>query len=209
MQNLVDSLSYTIKSCEGLLNKEELIKDNISNLKKEIEGKKEYLKFIQTSREKYQLCVTELYEESIASLQNTLNASLQYVFFDKNYKIHLNLKDSRGNKELELFLLDEDDELEVDMRDIGQGVRAVISFCLKSYYLLCNNSHVLFLDEKYSNLSNVYVPRFFEFMESFCLENDFIIVMISHIDNQIEHADKVYYLNDGVITEEKEVEQKI
>jgi ABC-type siderophore export system fused ATPase/permease subunit len=26
--------------------------------------------------------------------------------------------------------------------------------------------------------------------------------MISHIDNQIEHADKVYYLNDGVISEE-------
>ena len=66
---------------------------------------------------------------------------------------------------------------------------------------------MLFLDEKYSALSVHYVPRFFEFIDKFCEDNDFIIVMISHIDNQIEHADKVYYLNDGVITEEKEVER--
>ena len=73
---------------------------------------------------------------------------------------------------------------------------------LKSYYLLNQNSKVLFLDEKYSALSSHYVPRFYEFMKKFCEENDFIIVMISHIDNQIEHADKIYYLNDGVISED-------
>ena len=28
--------------------------------------------------------------------------------------------------------------------------------------------------------------------------------MISHIDNQIERADKVYFINDGVITEDKQ-----
>ena len=37
-------------------------------------------------------------------------------------------------------------------------------------------------------------------MGKFCEENDFIIVMISHIDSQIEFADKIYYLNDGVIS---------
>ena len=74
--------------------------------------------------------------------------------------------------------------------------------------LLNQNSRILLLDEKYSNLSAAYVPTFYTFIESFCSQNNFIIIMISHIDNQIEHADKVYYLNDGVITEEKEVEQK-
>lgn len=206
IENIIDSLSYTIKSCKDLLNKEDLIKENMEQLKNDKKEKEEYLKFIQNSRIKYQVAVNELYEESIVALQNTLNTSLQYVFFDKNYKVKLSLKDTRGNKSLELFLIDNDEELEVDLRDVGQGVRAVISFVLKSYYLLCNGSRILLLDEKYSNISNAYVPRFFDFVESFCRENDFIIVMISHIDNQIEHADKVYYLNDGVITEEKEVE---
>ena len=209
MQNLIDSLNYTIKSCNSLLSKEETLKENAKELQEKLKEKKDYLKFIQTSKEKYQLCVTELYEESVASLQSTLNAALQYVFFDKNYKIRLNLKDSRGNKALDLFLIDEDDGLEVDMRDIGQGVRTVISFILKAYYLLNQNSRILLLDEKYSNLSAAYVPAFYTFMESFCSQNNFIIIMISHVDNQIEHADKVYYLNDGVITEEKEVEQKV
>ena len=209
-QNLIDSLDYTIKSCSSLLNKEELIKDNISSLEKEIKEKEEYLKFIKTAKEKYQIAINELYEESVVALQETLNVALKYIFYDKNYSAKLEIEDTRGTKTLSISLVDEDDNFEVDLKDgCGQGVRTVISFVLKSYYLLNQNSKVLFLDEKYSALSVHYVPRFFEFIDKFCEDNDFIIVMISHIDNQIEHADKVYYLNDGVITEEKEVEQKV
>ena len=210
IQNILNSLDYTIKSCSSLLNKEELIKDNISSLEKEIKEKEEYLKFIKTSKEKYQIAINELYEESVVALQETLNVALKYIFYDKNYSAKLEIEDTRGTKTLSISLVDEDDNFEVDLKDgCGQGVRTVISFVLKSYYLLNQNSKVLFLDEKYSALSVHYVPRFFEFIDKFCEDNDFIIVMISHIDNQIEHADKVYYLNDGVITEEKEIEQKI
>lgn len=207
IQNILNSLDYTIKSCSSLLNKEELIKDNISSLEKEIEEKKEYLTFIKGAKEKYQVAINELYEESVVALQDTLNVALKYIFYDKNYSAKLEIEDTRGIKTLAIFLVDEDDNFEVDLKDgCGQGVRTVISFVLKSYYLLNQNSRVLFLDEKYSALSVHYVPRFFEFIDKFCEDNDFIIVMISHIDNQIEHADKVYYLNDGVITEEKEIE---
>lgn len=207
IQNILNSLDYTIKSCSSLLNKEELIKDNISSLEKEIKEKEEYLKFIKTAKEKYQIAINELYEESVVALQETLNVALKYIFYDKNYSAKLEIEDTRGTKTLSISLVDEDDNFEVDLKDgCGQGVRTVISFVLKSYYLLNQNSKVLFLDEKYSALSVHYVPRFFEFIDKFCEDNDFIIVMISHIDNQIEHADKVYYLNDGVITEDKEVE---
>ena len=206
--SIINSLDYTIKSCSSLLNKEELIKDNISSLEKEIKEKEEYLNFIKIAKEKYQIAINELYEESVVALQETLNVALKYIFYDKNYSAKLEIEDTRGTKTLSISLVDEDDNFEVDLKDgCGQGVRTVISFVLKSYYLLNQNSKVLFLDEKYSALSVHYVPRFFEFIDKFCEDNDFIIVMISHIDNQIEHADKVYYLNDGVITEEKEVER--
>ena len=209
IQNILNSLDYTIKSCSSLLNKEELIKDNISNLEKEIKEKEEYFKFIKTAKEKYQVAINELYEESVVALQETLNVALKYIFYDKNYSAKLEIEDTRGTKTLSISLVDEDDNFEVDLKDgCGQGVRTVISFVLKSYYLLNQNSKVLFLDEKYSALSVHYVPRFFEFIDKFCEDNDFIIVMISHIDNQIEHADKVYYLNDGVITEEKEYNER-
>ena len=203
IQNLIDSLEYTIKSCNNLLSKEDTIKDNAQRLQNELKEKEEYLKFIKGAKEKYQVAVNELYEESVVALQETLNIALKYIMYDKNYSAKLVLDDKRGSKTLSIMLVDEDDGFEVDLKDgVGQGVRTIISFVLKSYYLLNQNSRVLFLDEKYSALSSHYVPRFYDFIEKFCDDNDFIIVMISHIDNQIEHARKVYYLNDGVISEE-------
>ena len=138
-----------------------------------------------------------------SQVRDTLNIALKYIIFDKNYSANLVLEDKRGTKTLSILLVNDDDGFEVDLKDgVGQGVRTIISFVLKAYYLLNQNSKILFLDEKYSALSSHYVPRFYEFMEKFCQEHDFIIVMISHIESQIEHADKIYYLNDGVITEE-------
>lgn len=203
IKNLIDSLEYTIKSGSNLLNKEEVIKENCDTLKSKIHENKEYLTFIKGAKEKYTVAVNELYEESVVALQDTLNVALKYIMYDKNYSAKLILEDKRGTKSLSIMLVDEDDGFEVDLKDgVGQGVRTIISFVLKSYYLLNQNSRVLFLDEKYSALSSHYVPRFYEFIEKFCEDNNFIIVMISHIDNQIEHADKIYYLNDGVISEE-------
>ena len=204
IQNILDSIEYTIKSGKNLLNKEEIIKNSCSSLKENIKEKESYLSFIKKAKEKYQVAVNELYEESIGALQDTLNVALKYIMFDKNYSAKLILEDKRGTKSLSILLLDEDTGIEIDLKDgVGQGVRTIISFVLKSYYLLNQNSKVLFLDEKYSALSSHYVPRFYDFIEKFCEDNDFIIVMISHIDNQIEHADKVYFLNDGVISEEE------
>jgi len=210
IQNLIDSIDYTIKSSNNLLKKETIIIDNIDELSKKSQELNSYLSFIKRAKEKYQVAINELYEESIGALQDTLDVALKYIMYDKNYSAKLLLEDKNGTKSLSILLVDEDDNMEIDLKDgVGQGVRTIISFVLKSYYLLNQNSKVLFLDEKYSALSSHYVPRFYDFIEQFCKDNDFIIVMISHIDNQIEHADKVYYLNDGVISEETSSEQNL
>ena len=202
LRNTIDSLEYTIKSCDNLLSKEGVLREREVEIDTELNKKKEYTIFLKGAKEKYTIAVNELYEESIVALKDTLNTALKYVFFDKNYSANLELEDNRSSKSLSISLVDDDDGFEVDIKDgVGQGVRTVISFVLKSYYLLNQNSKVLFLDEKYSALSAHYVPKFYDFVQRFCEENDFIIVMISHIDNQIERADRIYYINDGVITE--------
>lgn len=205
IRNTIDSLEYTIKSCESLLNKEENLLENMEEIEIDKKRCNDRLEFQKGAKEKYTIAVNELYEESIGALKDTLNTALKYIMIDKNYSANLTLEDTRGTKTLSISLIDEENGFEVDLKDgVGQGVRTIISFVLKSYYLLNQNSKVLLLDEKYSALSSHYVPRFYEFMKRFCEENDFIVVMISHIDNQIEHADKIYYINDGVITEDKE-----
>lgn len=202
IQSTIDSLEFTIKSCNNLFEKDKVLLENKVALEKDLKEKEEYLEFLKGAKGKYVVAINELYEESIGSLKDTLNVALKYVMFDKNYSANLVIEDERGAKLLYITLVNDDTGLEVELDDgVGQGVRTIISFVLKSYYLLNQNSRVLFLDEKYSALSSHYVPRFYEFVKKFCEENDFIIVMISHIENQIEHADKVYYLNDGIISE--------
>lgn len=210
IENTINSIEYTLKSCYNLLGKESVLKETQKQLEIEIKEKEAYAKFLKGAKEKYTIAVNELYEESIAALKDTLNTALKYIIFDKNYSANLVLEDQRGSKSLSIYLVDDDDGFEVDIKDgVGQGVRTIISFVLKSYYLLNQNSNVLFLDEKYSALSSHYVPRFYEFVKRFCVEHNFIIVMISHIDNQIEQADKIYYLNDGVITESSLESKKV
>ena len=75
LQNLIDSLEYTIKSSKSLLNKEEIISERNEILKEELQKEKEYLTFIKGAKEKYQVAVNELYEESVVALQDTLNAN--------------------------------------------------------------------------------------------------------------------------------------
>ena len=86
LNSTIESLNFTIRSCESLLNKEEVITENCRRNEKELKEKEAYLKFIKGAKEKYTIAINELYEESIASLKDTLNIALKYIIFDKNYR---------------------------------------------------------------------------------------------------------------------------
>lgn len=200
MNSLIESIDYNIKSVENLLNKELNFKNKVSTLQvqqKELENK---LTFISSAKNKYTVAVNQIYEESIGGLKDTLNTALQYIMFDKNYTANLTLEDKRGTKTLDITLIDNDDDFEVDLKDgVGQGVRTIISFVLKMYYLINKNSHILLLDEKYSALSAHYIPRFFEFMQKMCEEKNFIVVLITHDERFLEYGDKMYSVLDGYV----------
>ena len=85
LENIIDSLEYTIKSSQNLLNKEKIIEENNISLQKQVQEHTEYLKFIKGAKEKYQIAVNELYEESVAALQNTLNTALKYVLYKRKF----------------------------------------------------------------------------------------------------------------------------
>lgn len=200
LENLLSSIDFNIKSVENLLNKEEVFTNKISTLNQQQKDLENKLEFISSTKNKYTLAVNQIYEESIGGLKDTLNTALQYIMFDKNYTANLTLEDKRGTKTLDITLIDNDDEFEVDLKDgVGQGVRTIISFVLKMYYLINKNSHILLLDEKYSALSSHYIPRFFEFMSKMCEEKNFIVVLITHDERFLEYGDKMYSVLDGYV----------
>jgi ABC-type enterochelin transport system ATPase subunit len=144
--------------------------------------------------------VDKIYEESIGSLKNTLDTALQYIFHDRNYSSELTLEDKRGTKTLDISLrdLDNDPDMLLDIKDDqGQGVAAVVSAILKTYLLINKNTRILLLDEKYSNVSQEYINRFFDFLRKMCEEKSFILVMVTHDDRMTPYADKVFQVNNG------------
>ena len=201
--DILSTIDYNIKNFSELINKKKIYESDIERREKEVEQYAKRLKFLKCTKELYLNAVDLMYQESIGVLQETLNSAMQYVMKDKDYSVKLELEDKRGAKTLNLALIDNEKGFEVDLKDgVGQGVRTIISFVLKAYYLVNDNSKVLMLDEKYSALSAQYIPYFMEFLKKFTEERDFIIVMITHDNRFVNYGDKVYIVADGVVREE-------
>lgn len=201
--DILSTIDYNIKNFSELINKKKIYESDIERREKEVEQYTKRLKFLKCTKELYLNAVDLMYQESIGVLQETLNSAMQYVMKDKDYSVKLELEDKRGAKTLNLALIDNEKGFEVDLKDgVGQGVRTIISFVLKAYYLVNDNSKILMLDEKYSALSAQYIPYFMEFLKKFTEERDFIIVMITHDNRFVNYGDKVYIVADGIVREE-------
>ena len=201
MDSVEESVRFGIQEVKSLINQLPALQEAKEYNEKNIKKQEEYLKFINTSKEYYVKAIDIMYEESIGALKETLNSALRYIVYDKNYNCNLILDDKRGAKTLELTLVDLDEDFEVDLKDgAGQGIRTIISFILKAYYLINKGSRVLFLDEKYSALSEHYVPRFFEFLKKMTEEKGMIDVLITHDTRFMDYADNIYMVNMGNVT---------
>ena len=201
LDNIEESTRYGIQGISSLLDQLPNLKESIEFTEEEIKDKDEKIKFLADTKAYYIKAVDILYEESIGALKETLNSALRYIIYDKNYNCNLVMDDKRGTKTLELTLVDLDEGFEVDLKDgAGQGIRTIISFILKAYYLINKGSKILFLDEKYSALSEHYIPRFFEFMKQMAESKGMIIVMITHDNRFMDYADNIYMVNMGNVT---------
>ena len=202
LENVKESVKYGIHGIKTLLEQIPGLEEATKYTEGQIEESNCNIKFLEETKEYYIKAVDILYEESIGALKETLNSALRYIIYDKNYNCNLTLDDKRGTKTLELSLVDLDEDFEVDLKDgAGQGIRTIISFILKAYYLINKGSRVLFLDEKYSALSEHYIPRFFEFMKKMAEEKNMIIVLITHDNRFMDYADNIYMINSGNVTQ--------
>lgn len=189
-----------LKQKHNLLTKEaEETQESVSQTEKEIS-------VCEESQEYYKRAVDILYSRSIGELEDLLNRSLAYVFYDKPYKVRFDLDFSRGKKSVSIILLDcsvPEAPVEIDIKDgVGNGVRTVISFILSVYYILSKKAYpILLLDESYSYLSAQYVQRFFEMIKGFCDRKNLRVVLISHDVRFLDFSDKKYTVADGIVTE--------
>jgi DNA repair exonuclease SbcCD ATPase subunit len=152
---------------------------------------------ILEEREYYKKAVDVVYERSIKELKDLLNSALHAIFIDRDFEVDIELSDKRG-KSIQLKALENGRPVNLK-RGTGMGVKTVISAILHMYYLQCKNSKILMLDEKYSAVSEEYVPAFFEFLSQLCQKLGFKIILITHDKRFLDYADKKYKINQGEV----------
>lgn len=159
------------------------------------------LLLIEGARKYWRKAIDIAYERSVGELNEWLNSAIKYIYFDRDFSIELVLEDKRG-KSLQLILKDEEGN-EVSLKDgTGMGIRTIISAILHLYYLNARGSHVLLVDEKYSYLSESYVPRFFEFVSKLCKSTGFKLIVITHDPRFFDYADKKIRVTSGEVFSE-------
>ena len=201
LNSVLSDLHIVSNSLQSFKEHKETYSSYAKSLNEKISNIENSIKVIQDSREYYRKAIDIIYEKSVGQLSETLNSALSYIFYDRNYTLELKLEDKRG-KSLELIL--RDGENEINLKDgVGMGVRTVISAVLQTYYLMARGSKVLFVDEKYSYVSESYVQRFFDFLKSLCHKSGFILVIISHDTRFFDYADKVIVVNEGRVNEKE------
>lgn len=201
----IKTLKSTINYRANRVSQFSLIRDELTNrcldASYSVKSKIDEKEVINVAREYYKKATDYIYEQSIASLKRTLDTSLRYIFYDKNYSVVIEIDDKRGSKTVNLILRDDDEDLEVDTKDgIGNGVRSVISCILILFTLLNKNSDVLLLDETYSAISTEYITRFFEVFRQLVQERKLTVALITHDERFMHQVDgNIYRVSDGVV----------
>lgn len=196
--NLLLTLNYRIKRTEALKNKVESIKASNTLLEEELGKENSDLEVIRDSAVYYKKSQDILYDKSVGFLKELINSALKFIFYDKNYRIAIELEDKRGTKGIVFKLQDLDEDFEVSLKNgCGNGVRSVISAILNIFALVSKGKKFLEVDEKYSYISTCYLENFFTFLNKLAEEKQLSIVIVTHDVRMLNFVDKVYRINDG------------
>jgi len=204
-----------LTKAEGLENRffklsqrKELLTETISGLKTTYAAKQEdYEKLLEEvevhgeSIETMKKLIGVLSEEGIQKLKGLLTYGLKTIFRDHSYAIDIEI-DERGNKKTAVFyLIDEEKELRVVLKDsVGGGIMSVVSLIIRVYFMVqLGMRRFLVLDESLSQVSQTYVEGLFQFLHHLVDDLEYEILFISHDPRFTEHATKTYEVSGGTV----------
>ena len=200
----IELLQYTLTRSRKFNDLIDLYRKNELDLLSNKQKNEKMLGEIALSREFYKKAIDVVYQSSINKIEETVNAALEFIFYDESYRIRFELGDKHG-KSLDFVLVDMSEEVPkiIDMRDgVGNGIRTVVSFVLHVFYLISKRMKpFIFIDEGYHGVSELYLDRFFTFIQALCEEKGVILVIISHGENMATYANKFYRVNKGIVKE--------
>lgn len=202
---LIDNIKILKSRMSFYNNKLDYLSKDITVLSKDLLNLNDRTRIIENAKQYYLKFIDRVYLHSIEEMENFVNYILSYVFYDRKFKLRFELSDKYNSKSITFYVIDEVEDLETPLRKgKGNGVKAVVSFVLLTYYLIRQHCKYVFLDEAFVNISAEYIERFFEIIRSLCHDHGMCIALITHDPRFIKFADMIYEVKQGKITKQKD-----
>jgi len=149
--------------------------------------------------------IGELSARGLAKLQDLLSYGMLTIFDDRRYSIEIEISDRGENKTAIIWLVENINGIPRKTRikdSVGGGIQVVLSLMLRVYFIMRYNlRRVIFIDEGLKELSSIYVPKLFDFLNETVSLLGFTYVWVTHDQTFVDYADKVYRVTDGTIKE--------
>lgn len=128
-------------------------------------------------------------------LESVVTTALRAVFKDKQLEFRITFETKRGRTEA-LLEVGEDGQYSHPMETHGGGVVDVVSFALRvAFWSIDQSRPVLVLDEPMKFLSRDLVPNAAEMVRMLSQKLGLQIIMVSHIEEFIDGADRVFRIS--------------
>ena len=167
-------------------NKNEIIKHNLANLKKQQEQAENKIKTIQDCQDLAQRVAQGIQQKTHSLIAEVVSKCLETVF-DEPYHFQINFERKRGKTEANLIF--ERDGMEIDpMTSSGGGVLDIASFALRLSAIILTKPHtrkLIIMDEPFRFLSETYRPKIRQLLEELSVQYDFQFIMVTHIKELI------------------------
>ena len=166
-----------------LTERKDTLNNSIHDMKSQIEN------FIRVESI-YKQAVDILYNNSFNDLENKLNAFLNRVFDDCNYKIFLTPETQRGSKTVNIEF--QSGDIISIPSDFGGSFETIIGLAFRIIYVLQTGYPVIFLDETLRDINDTYVYKLLNFLKEIGKEFGISFVIITHNDKIASLGDTHY-----------------
>jgi DNA repair exonuclease SbcCD ATPase subunit len=187
----IQKIKEMVSTCKGI--DFQLTKD-IENYTQKEKQLNHDLKLLEDAQVFLQKIAQETQEHLRFQIEDIVNLALE-TCFPGEYIFQIKFEISRGKTEAELVFLDQKTKRQIDpMNASGGGVVDLTTFALRiaCYALERGTDNVIILDEPFRFLSRDLQQRAGEILKTLSERMNLQIIMVSHIGEIIDVADKVF-----------------
>ena len=187
----VSKIKEMFHQCKGIKTQLEKDIEQYASKKNELEDK---LKLLEQAQVFLQKVAQETQEHLKFQIEDIVNLALE-TCFPSEYTFQILFNVSRGKTDAELVFLDQKTRRQIDpMNASGGGVVDLTCFALRvaCYALEKQVDNVIILDEPFRFLSRDLQERAGEILSKLSKKMNIQIIMVSHIGEIINVADKVF-----------------